>query len=237
MKLFSLCLIVCLLQPGCDRGRNQTVITPSQKKKRMLKDPILKHKVSQMTLDADVLTDIDWLVRTGFYDKADLMRIICEEVYYHYSLNTDQVSAAIDERLSAYRAEQKNWPDVTDCDRLDQAFACMEKRGLITLENAGNTQSDGYEIFEDALQEHPQPKTVIGYCFYHNQDLERVVGGLPLYLAFGPVDPKEEETKGVEIGNIVREELERSGLEVEWEGTFQDRLRVPGLDWQKRSPN
>lgn len=235
MKLLNLLLIVCLVQSGCDSSQNQTDVTPPlTEKKRLLTAPVHKQKDAQMSLDAEVHKEMDWLVRSGFYDKTDLMRVFCEEMYAPGDLDETLVSTAIDERLAAHRASQKNWPAVTDCDRLDQAFERMEKRGLITIQNAGNTQTDGYEIFQVYLEEHPQPDTVIGYCFYHNQDLERAVGGLPLYLAFGPVDPQDEETKGVEIGNIVREELERVGLEVEWEGTFNDRLRVPGMVWQRR---
>ncbi|QDT94308.1 DUF6891 domain-containing protein [Gimesia algae] len=238
MKLGNLLLIACLLQSGCDSAQNQTAVTPPPvEKKQLLKVPILKQKVSQMGLDAEALTEMDWLVRSGFYDKTDLMRVFCEEMDAPGDLDETQVAAAIDARLAAHRAEQKNWPAVTDCDRLDQAFAGMKKRGLITLENAGNTQTDGYDIFQVYLAEHPHPETVIGYCFYHNQDLERAVDGLPLYLAFGPVDPKDEKTKGAEIGNIIREELEQGGLEVEWQGTFNDQLRVPGMVWQKRSLN
>jgi hypothetical protein len=68
---------------------------------------------------------------------------------------------------------------------------------------------------------------------YHGKDLERAVRGGGLYVAFGPVDPGEEETKGPEIGNIVREELERVGFHVDWEGTFAKRMHVPKLLWQR----
>jgi hypothetical protein len=33
-------------------------------------------------------------------------------------------------------------------DRLNQAFARMQKRGLITWENAGNTQTDGHDTLQ-----------------------------------------------------------------------------------------
>ena len=55
-----------------------------------------------------------------------------------------------------------------------------------------------------------------------------------LYVAFGPTNPDDEDIKGVEIGNIVREELERAGLKVEWNGTFEERMHVADLDWKKR---
>src|SRR6185295_1242458 len=97
---------------------------------------------------------------------------------------------------------------------LDTAFAAINKRGVIAMHNAGYTQSDGYDDFREAYSQHPNQRSILGYCFYHEQDIQRAVRGGGLYLAFGPVDPDDEETKGREVGNIIREELERAGLKV-----------------------
>ncbi|WP_144980106.1 DUF6891 domain-containing protein [Gimesia aquarii] len=185
-------------------------------------------------LDSEVIEEMSWYVRSGFYDKQDLTRIFCEEMYAPGDLDEALVSTAIDSELAKWEEEKKSWPTVTDCDRLDSAFTALNKRGIISLQNAGNTQTDGFEIFQVYLEEHPQPATVMGYCFYHKQDLERVVAGHDLYLSFGPIDPKEEKTKGIKVGQVVFEELERVGFKVEWDGTFNERLKVVGLVWQKR---
>ena len=105
----------------------------------------------------------------------------------------------------------------------------MKNRGLIALQNAGYTQSDGYHDFADEYENFPDKSCIVGYCFYHGQDLKWAIHGGGLYFAFGPVDPNEEETKGTEIGYIVREELERVGDQVDWDGTFSNRLHVPNL--------
>jgi hypothetical protein len=185
-------------------------------------------------LDAEVLDEISTLVRTGFYDKSRLMVIFLEEMYAPGELDSAPVSAAIDAETKKWTDEKKQWPAVTDCDRLDKAFAAINKRGVIAIQNAGNTQSDGYDDFRDAYDRHPKKSSVIGYCFYHGQDLERAVRGGGLFLAFGPTDPSFEETQGPLIGEIVREELERVGLTVEWDGTFANRMHLPCFDWQKR---
>ncbi|WP_198422246.1 DUF6891 domain-containing protein [Gimesia chilikensis] len=231
----TLLLLTCL-PVGCGENANtkvppQATVEPTQPAPA---EPSA-HEPSTL-LDQSVLGEIDWLVRAGFYDKADLMRIICDEIYYDSNLDADQVSAAIDKRIKAWMQTQKTWPKVTDCDKLDQVFAKLNERGIIALQNAGNTQSDGYEIFEETLKEHPQPTSVIGYCFYHNQDLERVVDGDDLYLAFGPVKAEDEESRGPEIGKIIRQELEQAGLKVKWDGTFNERIRVTDMAWQKRNP-
>jgi hypothetical protein len=201
---------------------------------RNVNPPNQAERQAHTMLPRETLEEISALVRSGFYDKERLMEIFCEGRYAPGELDRDDVSAAIDSQFAQLETEKKAWPAVTDCDRLDSVFAAMNKRGIIALQNAGYTQSDGYSDFLQAYKNHPDKSSVIGYCFYHEQDLERVVRGDPLFLAFGPLDPDDEELKGPEIGRIVREELERAGLKVDWDGTFENRLSVPNLVWQRR---
>jgi len=191
-------------------------------------------RVPQKMLEPEVLEEISTLVRSGFYNKERLVTVFCEEMYAPGQLNPNEVSTQIDVAFEKWKSEKQTWPAVTDCDRLDSAFTAMNNRGIIALQNAGYTQSDGYSDFREALENHPNKSSVVGYCFYHAQDVERAVRGGGLYLAFGPVDPKDEETKGLEIGNIVRNELERTGLQVDWDGKWDKRLSIPKLVWQRR---
>lgn len=237
MKTILWLVMILVLLPGCGVSQEKPPVKAEPEKRGLSNPPKLKEKNSSNMsdqLDAELIGEIDWLVRAGFYDKSDLMRIFCEEMYAPGDLDETLVSAAIEMRIKKHEADQKTWPAVTDCDRLNSAFAALNKRGVIALQNAGNTQTDGFEIAEVYHEEHPNPESVIGYCFFHNQDLERAVDGNVLYMSFGPVDSKEEASKGVEVGNIVREELQKAGLKVEWDGTFDDRLRVLDLVWQRR---
>jgi len=52
-------------------------------------------------------------------------------------------------------------------------------------------------------------------------------------LAFGPIDPNDEETRGAEVGQMIQEELERVGLRVQWNGTFSQRILLPDITWQR----
>lgn len=185
-------------------------------------------------LGAVVLHEISTLVQSGFYNKDRIMVIFLEEMYAPGELDEAQVASAIDDAMEKWNHEKQQWPAVTDCDRLDKAFEAINRRGIIGLQNAGHTQSDGYDDFRMTLDKHPKKAEVIGYCFYHGQDLSRAVDGGGLYLAFGPTDPAAEEKQGPMVGNIVREELERTGLKVNWDGTFANRMLIPGIVWQKR---
>jgi len=185
-------------------------------------------------LATETQTEIASMVRSGFYGRERLIEVFTEEMYAPGELDTNDVVSAIDTQFAEYEKERLTYPATTDCDRLDTAFAKMNGRGVIAIQNAGYTQSDGYDDVGEAYSQHPEKESILGYCFYHGQDLERAISGDGLYFAFGPVDPANEQTVGVDVGNIVREELENAGLSVDWDGTFEKRLSVPKLNWQKR---
>jgi hypothetical protein len=97
----------------------------------------------------ETLEHISTLVRSGFHPKEILMEMFCEEIYAPGELDPDEVSSAIDAEFQKLSAEQANWPDVTDCDRLDIVFAALNERGVAALQNAGYMQDDGYdEVWE-----------------------------------------------------------------------------------------
>jgi hypothetical protein len=224
MKAVRLSVVLLILLAGCAKPSDSSRAEPDEGAKPWKKN-MLKPGVSD---------EITKLVRAGFYDKERLTQIVSEELFAPGELDAADVAAAVDQEFAKHEAEKKTWPAITDCDRLDAAFAALNKRGIIALHNAGLTQSDGYDDFRAALMSRPQPASVVGYCFYHSQDVERAIQGDGLFLAFGPRNPKDEETKGPEIGIVVREELERAGLKVKWDGTFAARMSVPQFVWQKR---
>ncbi len=77
---------------------------------------------------------------------------------------------------------------------------------MISLQNAGYTQSEGLEDVSEIWNKggaHASP--IIGYCFYHGQDLERAVNGEGLMLTFGDINGTDE--RGIEVGKIIAEVL------------------------------
>jgi hypothetical protein len=139
--------------------------------------------------------------------------------------------AAVAPEFDKKSAAEASWPDTTDCDRLDRAFDKLNSRGIIALHNAGYTMSDGIYDVAEVLHERGR-KGIRGYCFYHGQDVERAVEGGGLTVAFGDLD--DDAIKKAEIGRLVKEVLQESGLTVEWNGDSETRLNIPGLDWRRR---
>jgi len=185
-------------------------------------------------MDSEVGQQITTLVRSSFYPKEILMEILCEEMYEPGNLDPDEISLAIDTEFQKVLAEQVSWPEVTDCDRLDIVFAALNERGVVALQNAGYMHDDGYDMVWQAFPDASDDERTIGYCLYHGQDIAHAIGGDGLHLAFGPVEPKDEATKGPAVGRIIREELEKAGFLVEWDGTFKQRILIPRFDWKRR---
>ncbi len=187
-------------------------------------------------MDEEARELIRTFVRGGHEPGDRIVEILCEEAYEPGELERSEVEAAVSEEMATLAREQVSWPEVTDCDRLTDAFRDLNRKGVIALENAGYTQSDGYEDVRAAYEDLPRKSGIIGYCFYHGQDLERAVAGEGLFLSFGPIDPALEESDGPRIGRLVVEELALNDLAAAWDGSFKSRIGIPVLDWKKRRP-
>lgn len=152
------------------------------------------------------------------------------------AIDLDRVKAFAAATVARKRAAEARWPEDTDCDRLDRAFAALHEQGICAVQWAGDTLDEGLESVGDTINADGGPQhRYTGYCFFHSQDMDHALDGEGLMLAFGPVDA-ETEADAVRIGRRVCEALRREGLRTEWNGTVERRIAVPGLRWQRRAP-
>ena len=140
--------------------------------------------------------------------------------------------AALTEVKAAHAQEQKNWPDKTDCDRLDEAFTALEASGIVARQNFTCCGSCGSaEIWGEIETVQNEGGNVRGYAFYHAQDTESAVDGYGLYLGYGATE--EGEAAALKIAHNIVAGLESHGLQTHWDGTWNQRIGVT-LDWKKR---
>ena len=132
----------------------------------------IRRQVAAGYLDADEVEQsaIDCFVarpRRQHLDPALLKRIA--------GVETDKAFAA---QLDA----QRQWPAVTDCDRLDHAFADLNRRGIVARQNFACCYNCGHaEIGEEVDDGRESGTKVIGYTFFHSQGTEGAVAyGRPL---------------------------------------------------------
>ncbi|MBO4207877.1 DUF6891 domain-containing protein [Micromonospora echinofusca] len=135
----------------------------------------------------------------------------------------DRVRRIVAEEWPLRHAVEASWPPVTDCDRLDAAFAELNRVGIVARQDFTCCRNCGEAEIGAELAD-----TDEGYVFFHAQDTERAAEGGALWLRYGatsgPATP---------VGQRVAETLTRHGLPVDWNGDPGRAIRVP-LTWQRR---
>ena len=134
--------------------------------------------------------------------------------------------------FEAKMTAEADWPARTDWDRLDDVFRHLQSDRILALHNAGHTTSDAHGDAWDLIQR-DGPSDWDGFCYYHGQDVERAVDGMPLFLGFDAV--KEGADAKVAVGSRVAGALRDAGFSVEWNGDPETRMSVTDLDWKKRT--
>jgi hypothetical protein len=181
--------------------------------------------------DDYILQTIRTWVWSGFYSPDQVDEMI-DDLLEEGSDET-MLRAAVGHEFAAKAAAERVWPPRTDCDRLNEAFASLQSLGVIALQNAGMTMSDGISDVSEVLHRGGLDG-VMGYCFYHGQDLERAVAGNGLMIAFGAIN--EGASEKAKVGRLVKDTLECHGFVVTWNGDPEMRLRIPDIDWKRRGP-
>lgn len=143
-----------------------------------------------------------------------------------------EASAALRAALAEHRAAERDWSDMTDCDRLDAAFDALETEGIVARQNFTCCGTCGAsEIWDEIETAQAEGLAVEGYAFFHMQDTEAAVEGHGLYLNYGACE--QGEPAAVAIGHRIVEQLEAHGLTTQWDGQLEQRIAVP-LEWKKR---
>lgn len=101
--------------------------------------------------------------------------------------------------------------------RIDAVFASLEQAGLIALQDAGVTQSDGFADCSEAFHARGGAD-VRGFCFYTRQDLNRAKRTSQLSLGFWGA-PDGAWPDMVRVGTLIAETCAEAGLPVIWNGS------------------
>lgn len=180
-----------------------------------------------------ILSTLNMMVWSGLHTREEIHAAIEEMIEDEGDPDVDAklLLGSINSEFARKKLAEADWPAETDCDRLDRVFSVLNASGIVSLQNAGYTMSDGLsDVFEEKCR--LDDSEVIGYCFYHGQDLERAVSGDGIMVAFGAWETDTE--KQLHVGNKVKHAFEQAGFAVEWDGTTEQRINIPQLDWKRR---
>lgn len=187
---------------------------------------------------SELLEDIKQFVKMqvagGFQSQEKIIQGAVDYLDDEANAETIREHAALftAEAMSQHFLEQDSWPMFTDCDRLDAAFAELEKSGIISRQDFSCCGTCGsYEIGDEMLKSSEAGVLVRGYTFYHMQDTESAVDGYGLCFNYGSIDEPPESS--VAIGHEIVSVLKRHDLNPQWSGSLLKRIQLP-MDWKRR---
>lgn len=176
----------------------------------------LQVKVGYDSRDEIIAAAVD-MFDEDFDDKQELRRL---------------ATRLTDSALAAHYTEQRTWACETDCDKLDEAFAELDRLGIVARQNFACCQTCGHTEIDYEIGKTVVHRRVHGYVFFHGQDSEHVANNDSLYLAYGSVSCNDDDS--VAVGHEIVAVLKKHGLVVEWNGLIQKRIRIKDIRWQRR---
>jgi len=196
------------------------------------------HKKNIMTENEEfILESIISQIRMGLCSIEEIKEDIIEQIEdneFEDEISEEWAFKHIDNEWETLITESKQWKNPTDTERLVKAFDELCISNIIALHNAGYETSDGeYEVVEVERELRKNKKVSDGYCFYHEQDLERALNEKNpyLYIAFQKVD-NEDDNITIGVGKKVVEVLKKHGFEVDWDEKPTNRILIPNFKWQ-----
>ena len=115
--------------------------------------------------------------------------------------------------------------------RIDTVFDALTKVGLVTMQDAGTTQEDGFsDCSEEFRARGGVQANIQGFCFYSRQDLNRAkrTSQLPLSFWGATLDgttggaPKDMQR----VGKLIVDTFKNAGFLVDWDGSGSMRPTV-----------
>jgi bifunctional non-homologous end joining protein LigD len=109
---------------------------------------------------------------------------------------------------------------------LNRAFHALEQLGIVTMQDAGTTQDDGFSDCSDIFQQRGGIEAgLIGICFYTRQDLNRAKRTSQLSLAFWGA-PAGALDDMLHIGRQITQTFAEHGFTLDWNGSASMRPNI-----------
>lgn len=174
-------------------------------------------------------------IKSGFESLEDIINDALEAVEdegWESEISEEWIRETLSREYAKNEAESKLWEHPTHVEKLHKIFDKLNTEKILALHNAGYTQSeaiyDVQDVWKDIEDEGVRP---IGYCYYHGQDLERVITDGVLCLGFYGEKEKNDK-EAILIGRKVVEAFEAEGFTVEWNCSASQRIEIQNFEWK-----
>lgn len=160
------------------------------------------------------------LVKSGFFDEDEILEIL-EEQFIDEDIDLDNLE------IELIDSSNSNFS------KLEEAFTELSKKGIIAIHNCGYDIEEGVnDAFELLVHLKNNNLDSDGFCFYTFEDIEEAIDEDKLRITFGDFD--NNESKALEIGNIIKKVLESYGFNIKWNGTVDEQITIEPFVWDKK---
>lgn len=174
---------------------------------------------------------VDDHVRGGFLSDAQIVEAVISGFLGEapVSVLTRETKKFTKAARLAVLADSNGWPSVTDCDRLDLAFADLNDEGVLARQNFSCCTTCGVDEIDRELR-FKKHVSKSGYVFFTRDDVRHAVHGL-LFLAFGSRDATPASMR--RIAKAALDHLRRHKLKARWSGHTDEKILIR-VKWQNR---
>ncbi len=187
--------------------------------------------------EKEIENELYFCIHSGFYSKDEIYSQ-AHQLFEDFCIGnniihpSEQYITQIIERLISDTASMKKSSD--NFIRLRNVFDILNRERIIAIHFAGYTLDDGFGEVDAVFQfmkSNQIPRR--GYCFYHQQDIERAMDESiqTLFLAFHSMNGDEQIA--MEVGERINELLTQHGFEVEWGHSIDSRMKIKNFLWDK----
>jgi hypothetical protein len=182
----------------------------------------------------DMRAAIEREVEAGYWSREEIVAAMINA--FSGSLEPDAARSIAErvtnEALAAHERQQKRWPAVTDCDRLDAAFSALEKKHILCRPHFSCCADCGeHDIKDELAAAERRGAPARGWVFFSMQETEAAMEDGELWLETGSADDADPEA--LVIGDAVASALREQGLDVDWDREKSPQVTVD-LTWQRR---
>ncbi|OPZ84247.1 MAG: hypothetical protein BWY75_02778 [bacterium ADurb.Bin425] len=119
-----------------------------------------------------------------------------------------QLELWTDHALAQQREEERRYPPLTDCDRIERAFQKLQEQNIIARQHFSCCNSCGHrQIESEGIKLMMRGQKKRGYVFYHKDDTERAARSGLLYLTFGAFTELALDEEKLENQAYIRSEI------------------------------
>ena len=191
-------------------------------------------------LKKEIIDSLNFTVNSGYYDKDDIIDVskeYLEEIFTNYGLSFP-TKEGIEKIITDIHNNQLKKTNQKNYKKLQGVFDQLNSEGIISIDYAGFDMSEGHEevgqVYEFMKKNNVDRN---GYCFFHQQDIERSMDPQikSLFLAFHSLNGDEKEA--LKVGKRIVNLLNQAHFEVNWDESLNTRICIKNFIWDKEFSN